>query len=99
MVGRARATHLCAHAHSEDGNLSIAVEWLSDFGRVATIGPVPLPVIGASLTGSQNSACGRVRRNKWSFRPKPDIHLLTQRRTSISLSDCPGRCLRVQAYR
>src|SRR5450830_82209 len=50
MVGQTRATHLCAHAHSEGGNLSVAVEWLSDFGRVATIGLGPLPVIGASLT-------------------------------------------------
>ena len=39
--------------------------------------------------GSQNSAkaAGRVRRNKWSFRPKPNIRLSTQRRTSIALSD------------
>ena len=60
MVGQTRATHLCAHAHSEVGNLSVAVEWLSDFGRVATIGLVPLPVIGASLTAVKIQRFGTV---------------------------------------
>src|ERR1035437_9607716 len=37
MVGPTKATYLCAYAHSEDGNLSVAVEWLSDFGRVVSV--------------------------------------------------------------
>ena len=54
MVGQTRATHLCAHEHSEGGNLSVAVEWLPvASGRVLHGQLLELPCDSAAIRRSR----------------------------------------------